>query len=155
METHARIQTQRLGFMYAQEIARSGIGGPVVIGLVGELGAGKTAFFQGFARGLGVRESVRSPTFVLIKTYSLCASKFQVPGSKFQILVHIDCWRLKKPQELLRMGFREIIKNSRAIVLIEWADRVRGMLPRRTLWLKFKHGRKPNERVIGFEIPKP
>lgn len=138
-ETLSNVQTQRLGRMLGREIVRSGIAGPLVVGLVGELGAGKTTFLQGFARGLGVRGSVRSPTFVLMKTY---------PLPKLQTLIHIDCYRLDQPAELLKLGLRDILADPRSLVVVEWADRIKKMLPKSTLWIRFEHNARPEQRII-------
>ena len=96
----------------------------IVIGLQGELGSGKTRFVQGFAKGLSIRKRLTSPTFVLMK--------------KYKNLYHLDCYRLNKPKDLLDLDFKEIISNPKNIVLIEWAEKVRKILPRDRIWIKFK-----------------
>lgn len=152
IETKNKAQTQKVGRLLAQSILESRVRGPFILALRGELGSGKTAFAQGFAKGMGIRGSIRSPTFVLMKTYPLSVSKLQAPSSKFQLLVHADCYRLEKPQELVRIGFREVLKDPSAIVLIEWADRVKKLIPASALWIRFEHGRKPNERLLTIEL---
>ena len=114
--------------------------GALVIGLEGELGAGKTSFVQGFAKGLGVKEKVLSPTFVILKKYAL---------SSFQYFYHIDCYRLQNPKELLVLGWKEIIANPQHIVVIEWADRVKKILPKDRISISFKTT-KDHERSITF-----
>ena len=106
-----------------------------VIGLEGELGVGKTAFAQFFAKALGIKEKIQSPTFVLIKIYKLYGSPTSV---KFRYFVHIDAYRIKNPKELLALGWKEIISASQNIVLIEWADRVKKILPQKCVQIKFK-----------------
>ncbi|GAH10373.1 unnamed protein product [marine sediment metagenome] len=70
---------------------------------------------QGFSKGLGIKEKILSPTFVIMK-------KFQVPGKKIvHWFYHIDCYRIRKPKELSDLGFKEIISNPKNIVAIEWA----------------------------------
>lgn len=97
---------------------------PLVIALFGPLGAGKTLVAKGIAAGLGVREVVTSPTFILINEYGL------PDGGR---LYHVDCYRLrdKKTGEAVAavkaLGLEELF--DRGIVLIEWADAVRPLLP--------------------------
>lgn len=104
----------------------------LVISLEGELGSGKTTFSQGFAKGLGIKERILSPTFLI-------ARKFQIPDSRFQTFYHIDCYRLKKAKELLELGFKKMVENPRAIVLIEWGNRVKRILPKHTLHIAFSY----------------
>src|SRR3989304_9211752 len=75
-----------------------------VVGLYGDLGAGKTALTQALARELGIKEKVVSPTFVIMKSY-------QLSGSSFQKLIHIDAYRLEKGEELAKLGWAEIISD--------------------------------------------
>lgn len=111
-----------------------------VIALEGNLGAGKTTFVQGFAKALGVKENVLSPTFVFLKIYPL-------KKKLCKRLIHIDCYRLDSAQELLHLGFKNFLKDSDAIIVIEWADRVRHIIPRHATWITFRH-LSPNQRGI-------
>jgi tRNA threonylcarbamoyladenosine biosynthesis protein TsaE len=111
----------------------------LIIGLEGDLGGGKTTFVQGFAKGLGIKEKILSPTFVILKKFSI-PKFFITPRAeepKFKIFYHIDCYRIQGSQELLDLGFREIISDPKNIVIIEWADRVLEILPKDTIFLKF------------------
>ena len=103
----------------------------MVISLEGDLGGGKTTFLQGFAKGLGIKQKILSPTFVIIK-------KFQVSSSKFQDFYHLDCYRIQKPKEILDLGFKEIVSGPRNLVAIEWADRIKKIIPKNTIWVRFK-----------------
>ena len=114
-------ETNRLAKLLAQEILKSKRG---IIGLQGELGAGKTTFIQAFAKGLGIRNKITSPSFVLMK--------------KYKNFYHIDCYRIKTYKDILSLDFQEIISNPRNIVLIEWAEKIKKILPKNTIWLKFK-----------------
>jgi len=115
--------------------------GATVIALVGELGSGKTTFAQGFAKGLGIKARILSPTFILLK-------EFAIQHSFFRVFYHIDCYRLDNPAgELLRLEFKKIIADPHAIVVIEWADRIKKILPRDVLWIQLRHGDK-NKRYI-------
>lgn len=89
-----------------------------VIGLSGELGAGKTCFTQGFAEGLGIKEKITSPTFTIIKQHS-------VPNSN-KTLYHIDLYRLEK-LNIKELGLEELLDESNTIVLIEWVDKLNNL----------------------------
>ncbi len=101
---------------------------PIVLALEGELGGGKTTFLQGFAKGLGVKEKILSPTFNIFK-------KFKIKDKYFY---HFDCYRIEDPKEILNLGFKEIISNSNNIIAIEWASKIKKILPKNTIHLKFK-----------------
>ena len=111
-----------------------------VLGLEGELGAGKTSFVQGFAKGLGVKEKVLSPTFLIMR-------KYQIPNTRY--LYHVDCYRLKGAQELLALGWKAIVADPRNIVVVEWADKVKSIIPKDALWLTFSHTGK-TKRTLSF-----
>ncbi len=115
----------------------------IVIALEGELGTGKTTFAQGFTRAFGVAERVLSPTFVILKIYPL-----DLKRSTPRHLVHIDCYRLDSPKDILHLGLGTLLKDRDAVVLIEWADRIKKLIPKNAIWIKFKHGKSPRERII-------
>ena len=134
--TNSAVETQKIGEMLAQEILNKQQKEAVVIGLRGDLGGGKTTFLQGFARGLGVKENILSPTYVILKRY----------GNFY----HIDCYRLKDAKDISELGFEEIISNSNNIVAIEWAERIKDVLPKNTLWIDFEF-KNDNERIITID----
>ncbi len=116
-----------------------------IFALVGELGAGKTTFSQFFLRALGVeKEYLTSPTFLIIKNYELGIMN----NGNYKKVYHIDCYRLHNSKELLDLKFEEILNNPKNILLIEWADKIKDLLPKETVWLYFKHGQRENEREI-------
>ncbi len=115
-----------------------------VYALVGDLGAGKTTFVQFFLRALGIQGPITSPTFVIIKKYIL----YPTPPHLYILAYHIDCYRLNNPQELMALGFAEILADPSAIIIIEWADRVRDLIPASAVWLYCTHGIKKDERII-------
>ena len=92
-----------------------------VVGLRGELGSGKTTFVKGVARGLGVEGVVASPTFVIEKIYKLKAQLFDY-------LIHIDAYRLESGEELSTLGFDDLRKDPKNLIVIEWPEHVREVL---------------------------
>jgi len=97
-------------------------GRATVVGLYGNLGAGKTTFVQTVARALGVMETVNSPTFLIFKRYAL-------HGSCYTNLIHVDAYRLKSSEELRKLRFDELLADPKNLILIEWADKVSDILP--------------------------
>ena len=122
------------------EALARGLAGGELIGLIGELGTGKTQFVKGLARGLGVDDAVvNSPTFTLINEY---------PGRRR--LIHIDAYRLERAEELAALGFEEIC-SSGGVVVVEWADRVWEMVePHRPITIRLAH-RGPTERELELD----
>lgn len=111
---------------------------PLLLGLDGEMGAGKTCWTQGFARGLGVVEPVTSPTFALMHSYS----------SPRGPLYHLDLYRLGSFDELLDLGFEEILQDN-ALVILEWAAYFSEELAAFELYsLHFEHA--PPGRKLSF-----
>jgi tRNA threonylcarbamoyladenosine biosynthesis protein TsaE len=96
--------------------------GATIVGLYGDLGAGKTTFTQACAEALGIQETVSSPTFVIEKIY-------QLKNSGFSHLVHIDAYRLESGNELLRLGWKELSENPNNLILVEWPEKVAEALP--------------------------
>ena len=117
-----------------------------VIALSGDLGAGKTTFAQGFARGLGIRRRMTSPTFIFIRRY-----KIQDTRNKRRCFYHIDAYRARSAKDLASLQLKEVFVDLRNVVLVEWAENVKRFLPKNTLWITMKHGEKENERTIVIE----
>ena len=120
---------------------------PIILALSGALGSGKTAFAQGLAAALGIRERIQSPTFVLMKWYGL--------GKKFlpyRHLVHVDAYRIARLAEARHLGLPAVFSDRDAIVVVEWAERIRKLVPRSAVWVQFKHRRSPRERIFEFKM---
>jgi tRNA threonylcarbamoyladenosine biosynthesis protein TsaE len=109
-----------------------------VLALSGELGAGKTAFTQGIARGMGIRSAVTSPTFTLINRYA-------APDGR--VLQHADCYRLGNASlEMWDVGLTDLFTGD-DIVIIEWADRIPELLPGDHLALDFTYVNETRRRI--------
>lgn len=129
--THSENETRRIASNMAKKIKHG------VIALIGGLGAGKTIFVQGFAQGLGIKEKIISPTFVLIRQH-------KIPNSN-KLLFHIDLYRLEHLQSL---GLKEILSNLGNIVLIEWAEKAQEILPKSTTYLTFEQIDDTKRKII-------
>jgi tRNA threonylcarbamoyladenosine biosynthesis protein TsaE len=110
--------------------------------LVGDLGAGKTAFTQGFAGGLGVDEPITSPTFTLARSYK---------GR--MVLNHLDVYRLENVQEAEDLGLGELLEDG--VTVIEWGDTIAPVLPPDYLELRFTFGEDDDDRDLATRIVGP
>lgn len=121
--TKSKEETIRLG----ERIARQARPGDF-IALIGSLGSGKTTFVKGLAKGLGVKNPryVNSPTFVIIKEYEA-----RVP------LYHFDVYRLKADNDLQALGYEEYF-YGKGLCVVEWADRIKKLLPKKRMEIKIE-----------------
>ncbi len=106
--SHSPAETEALGEKFGRT-AQSGL----VVGLSGDLGAGKTQFVKGLARGLGISARVHSPTFTLVNEYG---------GGRLK-LFHLDLYRLETPAQILSAGIEEFLSPD-GVAVIEWAERI-------------------------------
>jgi tRNA threonylcarbamoyladenosine biosynthesis protein TsaE len=140
--------SEKQTYNFAKNFAKKLKGGKV-IGLVGELGAGKTIFAKGLAAGLGIKKNITSPTFVLMKVYKIQKNKITNYKLPITSLVHIDAYRIKSSLDITAIGAQEYFNRPDTVVVIEWADRIKKILPKKTRLIKFKTI-KSNERKIIF-----
>ena len=136
--TENQRQTGKLAAGLARELIDKKTSKALVIALEGELGAGKTTFIKGFSKALGIREKVHSPTFVLIHRHKIRGKN----------LYHVDAYRLKSGKDLLKLGVKEIFAEPKNIVLIEWANRVKRIIPKNAVWIRLEHLSKNERKVI-------
>jgi tRNA threonylcarbamoyladenosine biosynthesis protein TsaE len=115
--------TQELGAQLGRQV-RPGD----VIALQGDLGAGKTNFVQGLARGMDIHQDVNSPTFILANEYQ----DGRLP------LYHIDAYRVENAEEARGFGLDDYL-NGEGVTVIEWAERVRAALPEDRLWIELEY----------------
>jgi tRNA threonylcarbamoyladenosine biosynthesis protein TsaE len=146
-ETKAAKETQKAGELLAKEILFSPRGErAVVICLNGDLGGGKTTFLQGFAKGLGIREKVLSPTFVILK-------RFEVKRGNYDNFYHMDCYRLQGEEDLALLGFKDVLKDPRNIIAIEWSERIKKALPKDSIVLDFDFlGEKERKITLKYYV---
>ena len=122
------------------------VGPGTIISLIGDLGAGKTTFTKGFARQMGIKEHVTSPTFKLISEYQ---------GEKYK-LNHIDAYRMNGPEDFLNIGGEDYLISKHSITIIEWGDLLNDILPAKTIRVNFERIKSPKEsrkiKISGVEI---
>src|ERR1044071_1368232 len=111
--SHDPAQTEAIGAEWGRSAARGW-----VVGLSGDLGAGKTRLTKGFARGLGISDPVHSPTFSLVNIYT---------GGRLT-LFHLDLYRLENPAQIVAAGLEEYL-NPDGVTVVEWAERWFGQNP--------------------------
>lgn len=145
----SEVETKKIAREFAQSLNISPEGrhqrGAMVIGLYGELGAGKTTFMKYLSEYLGVKETVQSPTFAIMKIYNL---EFSI----FKKLIHIDAYRIDDPKEMLTLGWEEIIRNPENLIFIEWPERLEAILHAHIM-VRFEHvsnTKVQSERKISF-----
>lgn len=138
--TKSAAQTQKLG----QEIGRD-LKPPAVVALYGELGSGKTTFIQGVARGLGIKKRIISPTFVFIRQYEISSRGSQLWGHGN--FYHIDLYRIEKLGDAKGLGLEEIFADPDGIVAIEWAEKIKEILPKKRMDILFEYISE-NERKV-------
>lgn len=115
--TKSSQETYNVGKLLALQLR-----GGEIISLLGDLGGGKTTFTQGLAAGLGIKEAITSPTFVILK-------KYQSSHPSVENFYHLDLYRLNSLPELLDLGFADLISDETSVVAIEWANKAREIIP--------------------------
>jgi len=123
-----------------------------VVALRGDLGAGKTTFVQEFARKLGIKDTIQSPTYVLMKSYPFEGERtsFGRPR-RYSRLVHIDAYRLETPQEFSTLHPHEFLDDPKALILVEWPEKLGKLLPPADITINFSsQDAGPQERYIGM-----
>lgn len=136
--SHSAAQTQRLGLRLGELLQ----GGELLL-LEGQLGTGKTTFTQGLAKGMGISESISSPTFTLLKEYagqarsSDRADTLSRQLQKGPALYHFDLYRVDQPDEIFDLGFEDYFYGS-GVCVAEWADRADEFWPAERLRIRMK-----------------
>lgn len=123
-----------------------------VVGLFGDLGAGKTTLVQNIAKDLGIKQKINSPTFVLLKRYPI--PRISLGKSKWDNVYHIDAYRLEGKdikKELEILSWNEIISNPKNLVFVEWPEIVKDFMPSKYNKIFISHT-KNNQRKFEFKM---
>lgn len=139
-------ETQKFGEKFARELFCFKTRRAIVLSLEGELGGGKTTFLKGLAKGMGISEVVKSPSFVIMKKYRIEKKKF-----KKSFFYHLDCYRIQKANEILDIGWEKIIRNSLNIVAVEWGDQIKKIMPKDYIKMKFEFTGKSKRKIQLFK----
>ncbi|OIP80580.1 MAG: tRNA (adenosine(37)-N6)-threonylcarbamoyltransferase complex ATPase subunit type 1 TsaE [Parcubacteria group bacterium CG2_30_45_37] len=133
-------RSEKQTFNFAKNFSKRLKGGEV-IGLIGNLGAGKTIFTKGLAAGLGIIKNITSPTFVLMRVYP-------VKSRRIKQLVHIDAYRVKSARDLTAIGADEYFGRPDTITAIEWADKIKKILPKTAKFVKIIYQQNNLRQII-------
>lgn len=135
-------ETRKAGKHYAEKCISKGD----VIGLNGELGSGKTVFVKGVAGYFSVKDTVSSPTYLIVNEY-----KGIHPVSKINLnIYHFDFYRINDPSELEIIGFKEYLKNENSISIIEWSRLAEEYLNITLKKVYFNYGNDEKSRIIKY-----
>ncbi len=136
MITKSAFETIEYGWKFAEQLK-----GGEVIGLVGDLGSGKTTFVKGLAEGLKVTETITSPTFVILKVYPGKIGRRKIE------FIHVDAYRVENIDDIRSVGIEDYFGRNDIVLVIEWADKIREILPKDAININFNHF-KENKRKI-------
>ena len=133
--TNSEEETQQLGGRLAEKLKAGS-----VVAFTGDLGAGKTAFTRGMARGLGVEERVTSPTFTIVNEYE---------GGRLP-LFHFDMYRLGSSEELFDIGWEDYLARG-GVCAVEWSENIDDALEGDTIRVDIRRGENDSQRVVEIE----
>lgn len=133
-------ETWQEGFNFAKKLK-----GGEILALTGDLGAGKTKFLQGLAKGLGVKGRVNSPTFNILKIYPVSNNK------KIKNFCHIDAYRLEGAKNLLDLGIEEYFQDKKTVTAIEWAEKVKSLFSKNTIKIKIKQTASEKRTILIYK----
>jgi tRNA threonylcarbamoyladenosine biosynthesis protein TsaE len=142
--TNSFSETQNLGEEFIKKTKNR------IIALHGDLGSGKTTFVQGLAKALGIKKRIISPTFIIIRSYKINLknqkSKIKNPGK--ESLYHIDLYRISGEGDVAALELAEIIKNPKNIVVIEWPEKIKMLLPKESSKVYFKYIDENRRKIV-------
>lgn len=167
-------ETQKVGEDFVQQAQRSDLSRlqgqalqrkhAFIIALHGDLGGGKTTFTQGIARGLGIKRRIISPTFVIVRQYNLRDYSSSGAQRSREVIkadssrqartinfYHIDLYRVESLKDIEMLGIEEIINDPKNIVVIEWAEKIKDLLPKERIDIHFEYISDDKRKVTFYE----
>ena len=135
--TKSEAETEQFASDFARKVKTG-----TIIALHGNLGAGKTVFSRGFARGLGITEPISSPTFTIIQEY---------PIENNNWLFHLDLYRIENSDAALAFGLDEYLEDDNSIMLIEWSERIPELLPPETTHIYIIHKDETTREIVVMD----
>jgi tRNA threonylcarbamoyladenosine biosynthesis protein TsaE len=131
--TNSFEETQKLGFDFARSFNSVSI-----FTLHGDLGSGKTTFIQGLAKGLGIKNKIISPTFIIMRTYQITPKTFY----------HVDLYRIKDEKDIRDLGLIELMQDPQNLLAIEWPEKIEKSLPEKRINLFFEYIDENKRKII-------
>ena len=128
-------ETEKIAANFAKKLS-----GGEVIAYTGNLGAGKTCFTRGLARGLGFKGDVSSPTFALVNEYR---------GGRLD-LFHFDMYRISGFEDLYSTGFFDYLSEN-GVIAVEWSENISGILDEKTIFIDIRQAKSQNSRIITIK----
>ncbi len=149
--TQSAQETQKLGEKIGRDLISQKIKSKIFC-LYGDLGSGKTTFIQGVAKGLGIKKRVISPTFMFIRQYEIRNTQYVSHlTSHLSPFYHIDLYRINKVEEAKDLGLQEIFEDKEVIVAIEWAEKIKEILPKKRIDIYFDYVSENQRKIIFFK----
>lgn len=142
-------KTKEVGKKLADSLIESG-NVSFTLALSGQLGSGKTTFVQGFADGLGIKQRIISPTFIIMRTYPL-----RKKSKKLNDLYHVDLYRLENDveKEVINLGIADLWEKNGNIMIIEWAEKIKDLIPLDAYWITFDHISGDERKILMTRSP--
>ena len=144
--TKNAIETQLAGEEFAHQLNPND-----VVFLIGKLGAGKTTFVKGLAKGLGIVSRIISPTYVIVRQHSVPSTNYQILDGKVATLYHLDLFRLTTTQEALAIDLKDYLEDKRGIVAIEWPELSQKLVNKKVWKVKFDIQNEMREISFSYE----
>lgn len=130
-------EMDRLASKVAESLENGG-----VLGLIGNLGTGKTTFTKRICKYFGITENVKSPTFTYVIEYT----------SGIRPVYHFDVYRIMNPREIYEIGFEDYIGEESSIIIVEWADNIIDEMPENTVYVEIEHNGEDTRRISIYKL---
>ena len=139
--SNGNLETEDIGGKISNSVLKESNSYPVLIFLIGELGAGKTTLCKGFLKGLGHKGLIKSPTYNLVETYEFSNL----------VVFHFDFYQISHQKELSNVGIQEYLNTNNSISIIEWPEKMVTFLPHPDIQIVIHHSEKKEERSLEIK----